>query len=111
MTEATTTAAALAVPKPVKGRRGPPPRKAKPVSVLPPAANDLAPVVKEAASKFDGMTEHKCPTACMQDGTCIISTVNVCKHPVLAADSGCGPVTMENRVEAKKWLARKKIDQ
>jgi hypothetical protein len=53
--------------------------------------------------KFAGMTVEDCPTACTPD-RCVISTVNVCKHPAKSGTEGCGPITMANRREAAKYL-------
>lgn len=55
------------------------------------------------ASEFEGMTKTLCPVACTAE-RCIISTVNVCKHPHKSGDSGCGPITMRNRERAKHYL-------
>lgn len=45
----------------------------------------------------------RCPAACRTDH-CVISTVGVCKHPCTSADDGCGPITMANRHEARRFL-------
>jgi hypothetical protein len=59
-------------------------------------------------SEFTGITPTKCPTACTVE-RCVISTVNVCKHPLLSPANGCGPVTLANRDKAAKLLKRQKI--
>jgi hypothetical protein len=50
----------------------------------------------DATPDLTGITPDRCPTACTT-GHCVISTVNVCKHPCKTTDEGCGPVTMANR--------------
>jgi hypothetical protein len=60
--------------------------------------------------RYAGITATKCPDACMQDGICIISTVNVCKHPVMNGDGGCGPITTKNRGEAMKVIKHQQVD-
>lgn len=52
---------------------------------------------------FTGMTIEKCPAACTVD-RCVISTVDMCKHPAKSGDEGCGPITMANRMAACKFL-------
>lgn len=75
------------------------PKRRKPAaSAQPRPVNELA-----------GITSTKCPTACTSE-RCVISTVGVCKHPMLAPASGCGPVTLANRAKALKMIKRKAID-
>lgn len=59
---------------------------------------------------FKGMTAPaepdyvgRCPDACTEK-RCVISTVGSCKHPYKTGDAGCGPITMANRVRARKFL-------
>jgi hypothetical protein len=52
---------------------------------------------------FTGMTRADCPKACTEK-QCCISTVGLCKHPLKASDQGCGPITIRNREEARKFL-------
>lgn len=65
---------------------------------------------KKPANEFAGMTATKCPSACTPD-RCVISTVNVCKHPNLSPAAGCGPITRANRDRATKYLKRQKLDK
>lgn len=64
---------------------------------------------KPDAGDLAGLTATKCPAACTAE-RCVISTVGVCKHPLIAPDSGCGPVTMANRAKALKIIKRQKIE-
>jgi hypothetical protein len=54
-----------------------------------------------------GMTLADCPKACTAE-RCVMSTVSVCKHPVKCADDGCGPITLRNRHEARRFLGLNK---
>lgn len=63
----------------------------------------------ETASEFAGMTSQFCPTACTEK-RCVISTVGICKHPYKAGDADCGPITVANRIKAKKYLEHLRID-
>lgn len=65
--------------------------------------------VYEGAGDLAGISASKCPKACTEK-RCVISTVAVCKHPFLSADNGCGPITMENRIRAKKLIKHQMID-
>lgn len=60
-------------------------------------------------SIFSGLTANDCPSACTEK-KCVISTVNVCKHPCKSSDSGCGPVTMANREKARKLIKHQFVD-
>lgn len=67
----------------------------------------LAPAPK--VDKFAGLTARKCCDACTAE-RCVISTVAACKHPFTSGDSGCGPVTMKNREEARKYIRIKELE-
>lgn len=56
-----------------------------------------------------GIAARKCPDACTADH-CVISTVNICKHPFLTGDAGCGPITMANRELAAKVIKINQIE-
>lgn len=56
-----------------------------------------------------GITQRDCPAACTPEH-CVISTVNICKHPYLQGDAGCGPITIENRELAKKVIKINQIE-
>jgi hypothetical protein len=57
---------------------------------------------------LSGMTVSDCCSACTAE-RCVISTVAVCKHPYKSGVSGCGPITMANRVAAIKYLGGIKV--
>jgi hypothetical protein len=59
-------------------------------------------------SDFLGLTATQCPTACTA-ARCVISTVAQCKHPLKSSDDGCGPITLCNRVAARKFLGDSKV--
>lgn len=96
------------------------------ISGVPPAAQPPAPKRRKVKKRrltprvaaapppppneFAGITKDKCPAACTADH-CVISTVGVCKHPLRAPASGCGPVTLANQAKALKIIKRQKIDQ
>ena len=50
-----------------------------------------------------GITRTKCLDACTVD-RCVISTVGVCKHPFMAGNDGCGPITISNRARALAYM-------
>ncbi len=50
-----------------------------------------------------GIDARRCPAACTPEH-CVISTVNICKHPLLTGESGCGPITVANRETALKVI-------
>lgn len=92
-----------------------PPKPAKPKAKRKKAAKPrrvavAAPVVKEPKHDLAGMTSRACPAACTAE-RCIISTVDICKHPKTTSDSGCGPVTLRNRERALKYLKHQEIDR
>jgi hypothetical protein len=58
---------------------------------------------------LNGITVRACPVACTPE-RCVISTVNVCKHPGLTGDSGCGPITIANRELARKVIKISQIE-
>lgn len=64
----------------------------------------------EAPNEYAGMTTTTCPIACTAK-RCVISTVDICKHPLLAPANGCGPVTLKNRDRALKMLKHQKIEK
>lgn len=68
------------------------------------------PVLRSSAHEFAGMTPRACPAACTAE-RCVVSTVNICKHPSLTADSGCGPVTLRNRERARRYLKHQAVDR
>ena len=99
--ETATTVPAVPKPKPARRRKK---RRAAPRAAAKPAA---PPAV--APAEFAGLTAQKCPSACTADH-CVISTTGICKHPLIAPDSGCGPITMANRLKALKIIKRQKIE-
>jgi len=60
---------------------------------------DLAGITKPEKPDFVA----RCCNACTEKH-CVISTVAVCKHPCMSSDDGCGPVTLANRHEARRFL-------
>lgn len=56
-----------------------------------------------------GITVRACPAACTPEH-CVISTVNICKHPFLQGDAGCGPITIANRELARKVIKISQIE-
>lgn len=62
-----------------------------------------------AGGQFAGVSATACPTACTAE-RCVISTVNVCKHPRKTGDGGCGPITMENRRKVMKLIKHQQIE-
>lgn len=72
-------------------------------------ASTAAPAAPKKDSPFAGVTATKCCDACTED-CCVISTVNQCKHPYKTSDSGCGPMTIANRLIVKKMLKHQKVD-
>jgi hypothetical protein len=59
--------------------------------------------------EFAGISATSCCSACTVE-RCVISTVDICKHPYKTADSGCGPITMKNRLKARKLLKHQVIE-
>ena len=59
--------------------------------------------------EFAGVSASACCTGCTAE-RCLISTVNVCKHPYKTGDAGCGPITMENRLKVRKLIKHQMID-
>lgn len=53
--------------------------------------------------EFAGITRLKCPDACTAE-RCVITTVAVCKHPLMGGNDGCGPITLANRARALAYL-------
>ena len=90
----------------IKAPRKKPGRKPKPKLALVPKVDNFG--IK--MDKFAGITARKCCDACTPEH-CVISTVNVCKHPYLTGDSGCGPITMANRIKAKKLIKHQEIEK
>lgn len=68
-----------------------------------------SPAAPKPTNEFAGITATTCCAGCTPD-RCVISTVAVCKHPYKSSDAGCGPVTMRNRLAAKKLLKKQKVD-
>jgi uncharacterized phage protein gp47/JayE len=65
--------------------------------------------VPARGGEFAGVSATSCCAACTAE-RCVISTVDICKHPYKTADSGCGPVTMKNRIAVRKILKHQIID-
>lgn len=63
-----------------------------------------------ADSKWAGATRTACPSGCTGEH-CLVSTVNVCKHPYMNGDAGCGPITRANREELKRYLKHQDVDR
>ena len=53
--------------------------------------------------EFAGMTRTKRPDACTSE-RCVITTVGICKHPMMGGNDGCGPITLANRARALAYL-------
>lgn len=64
---------------------------------------------KAAKNEFAGVSANRCCDACTPDH-CVISTVDLCKHPYKTGDSGCGPITMANRAKVKKLIKHQLIE-
>lgn len=80
-------------------------RRKKPVAK--PAALKL---VKTEKDPFAGVTESQCCADCTEE-RCVISTVNLCKHPYKTGPAGCGPITLENRTKVMKIIQHRRIDR
>lgn len=91
---------------PVPKRRGPN-KKKRNARAAPKQTKDVNEPVKDG--EFAGVSATNCCAACTPE-RCVISTVDVCKHPFKTADSGCGPVTMKNRLRVRKLLKHQMID-
>lgn len=61
-------------------------------------------------NEFAGMSIRSCPDGCTSS-RCIISTVEVCKHPKLTPSNGCGPVTLRNRERAARYLRLQEVER
>lgn len=101
-----TTEPAVTIPKPVK----PKPKAKRKKAAKPRRVVTAASPAKEPKDDLAGITARSCPRACTSE-RCIISTVNICKHPRSTSDSGCGPVTLRNRERALKYLKHQEIDR
>lgn len=62
-----------------------------------------------AAVEFAGVSATACCSECTSE-LCVISTVNVCKHPYKTGDGGCGPITMANRRKVLKLIKHQIIE-
>ena len=60
-------------------------------------------------NEFAGVSATKCCDGCTEE-RCVISTINVCKHPFKTGDSGCGPITLKNREAVRRIVKRQKSD-
>lgn len=60
-------------------------------------------------NQFAGVTQSDCCLACTTD-RCVISTVNLCKHPLKTGDAGCGPITMRNREAVRKIIKHQIVE-
>lgn len=103
MTEQTEIVTEAPAPKPKQHRR--PNKRPKQAKRAKPSTDDK-PIV---GGKFSGVSASSCCADCTAD-CCVISTVGVCKHPYKSSDSGCGPVTMENRAAVRKLIKHQIID-
>lgn len=63
----------------------------------------------ETKDDQSGISATACPAACTAK-RCVISTIDVCKHPFKTGDNGCGPVTMRNRERARKLIKHQMIE-
>lgn len=104
-TEATVTEAPAPAPKPTRQHRRPNKRPKRQARAAKPSTEDKP--IK--GGEFAGVSATACCTACTPE-RCVISTVGVCKHPYKTGDSGCGPITIENRHKVRKLIKHQLID-
>lgn len=86
------------------------PRKKRAKRAIPRRAKDEAqPPTPVKGGKWAGVSATACCAGCTPEH-CLISTVDVCKHPNKTGDGGCGPITMANRAEVRKLIKHQMID-
>jgi len=90
---------------PAPKRRGPNKKKRVVRAKAEPQSKDAP--VKDG--EFAGISATSCCSGCTPE-CCVISTVEICKHPYKTADSGCGPITMKNRLKARKLIKHQMVD-
>lgn len=88
-------------PAPAKPKRKAKPRK----RAAKPSTKDI-PI---AGGEFAGVSATQCCAGC-SPARCLISTVDICKHPFKTSDSGCGPVTRQNREKVRKLIKHQLVD-
>jgi hypothetical protein len=59
-------------------------------------------------AEFAGITATTCCKRCTVE-RCLISTVALCKHPLMTSATGCGPLTLANRDKALKIIKHQQV--